>query len=114
MATVMKILFFLVFSVAAGLALAQPSDSAVFSRAKKAASAGLIDPYSVRFEELRVVKRDSSDGTAYVCGTFNAKNRLGAYTGAKPFLFVDSKKSKDSYVVLPGGALEGLIPTLCG
>lgn len=100
--------------IAATLALsfcvaAQAQDTALFKRAKAQASKGLFDPYSVKFEDLRVIKKDK--GTAYVCGTFNAKNRMGAYVGLQPFLYVEDK---ESYAVKPGDSLEGLLAAICG
>lgn len=103
----MKPLFFallLSMSVAA-----QAQENALFKRAKAQASKGLFDPYSVKFEDLRVIKKDK--GTAYVCGTFNAKNRFGAYVGMQPFLYVEDK---ESYAVKPGDSLEGLLTAICG
>lgn len=88
---------------------AQAQDAAIFKRAKAQASKGLFDPYSVKFEDLRVIKKDK--GTAYVCGTFNAKNRFGAYVGLQPFLYVEDK---ESYAVKPGDSLEGLLTAICG
>jgi hypothetical protein len=55
----------------------------------------LIDPYSARFTFYDLVKGHSRKAPLYgynsvrfgwrVCGTYNAKNSLGGYTGAKKF-----------------------------
>ena len=41
------------------------------------------DPWSVKFGPMSAVKDDS--GLVFVCGTLNAKNSFGAYTGYQPF-----------------------------
>ncbi|MBP0439914.1 hypothetical protein [Tianweitania sediminis] len=44
----------------------------------------LVDPYSVKITDAKV---DASLGPVLLCGMLNAKNRMGAYTGAIPFAF---------------------------
>jgi hypothetical protein len=61
-------------------------DAPLFRRAKEAAAHNLFDPYSAHFTELRKVDTDIG---AVVCGFVNAKNRLGAYVGPKPFVYED-------------------------
>jgi hypothetical protein len=51
-------------------------------QAKTAIGRTLLDPYSAKFEDVRVV--NSEVGTI-VCGTVNAKNKIGGYVGARPF-----------------------------
>lgn len=49
-------------------------------RVRKAMEQYLIDPFSAKYINLRAGR----NGT--ICGTVNAKNRFGAYVGAKPFV----------------------------
>ncbi len=51
-----------------------------FAKAKEAISGGLFDPYSARFENLKIQGK-------FVCGYVNAKNRMGAYAGRVPFTY---------------------------
>lgn len=44
------------------------------------------DPYSAVFEGIYIGK--AANGSPVVCGTVNAKNSYGAYTGRKPFYYV--------------------------
>lgn len=79
------------------------ADGRMFAQARKAASASLLDPYTAHFEGLRIVQ--SGVGPA-VCGYVNAKNRMGAYTGNKAFIYYDTSKlaltsddaSKDPFI----------------
>jgi hypothetical protein len=94
----------LAFWTAVGLAACTVgSASAAAPKAKTGATAiaqsiikaQLIDPYSVKFEG--VVEKAGVDragkATRLVCGTYNAKNRLGGYTGAKSFVYPASKEA---------------------
>ncbi|WP_139150920.1 hypothetical protein [Halofilum ochraceum] len=44
----------------------------------------LVDPESARFGNM--VAGAKNDGSIYVCGMVNAKNRMGGYSGATPFI----------------------------
>src|ERR1700722_12677922 len=57
-------------------------------QARDMISAGLKDPYSVKYEGLtaRVVPNARREPTQMVCGTVNAKNSYGAYVGAVHFV----------------------------
>lgn len=48
------------------------------------------DPYSAVFENIFIGR--AKNGTPVVCGTVNAKNSYGAYTGRKRFYYMQSKK----------------------
>ena len=52
--------------------------------AKKKIEGQLIDPSSVQYRNIIVKNGPSS---VIVCGEFNAKNRMGGYTGFKPFVY---------------------------
>lgn len=54
--------------------------------AKKALSAYLLDPFSVQLQGLRAGRAGA------ICGKYNAKNRLGAYTGFKDFVVGKDKQ----------------------
>jgi hypothetical protein len=58
------------------------------------------DPFAVQFLHLRVGK------TGAVCGTFNAKNLYGAYTGFRSFILAPDGKSMN---VDPAGPYERLV-----
>ena len=71
------------------------------SDAKKAIESELLDPGSVKYRNIIIKKKQSfasmmdaartgSEGKpnyATVCGEVNAKNRMGGYTGFKPFIY---------------------------
>jgi hypothetical protein len=63
----------------------QGSDAQLIDDSKAAMRASLFDPTSATFEDLRVVKHDQD--RRIVCGSVNAKNRLGGYVGRRPFLY---------------------------
>ena len=50
-----------------------------------AADRGLFDPYGAQFRGLQI----AADRPDYLCGWINAKNRLGAFTGFRPFIYGD-------------------------
>jgi hypothetical protein len=54
--------------------------------AQQSVEKSLFDPYSAVFDDLRVVTGDTKHSVA-VCGTVNAKNRMGAYVGRTAFLY---------------------------
>lgn len=60
-------------------------DSAATQQAKRLVEADLVDPGSVQYREVRQFK----DGT--VCGQFNAKNRMGGYSGFEWFAVYQGK-----------------------
>ncbi|MGH8037303.1 MAG: hypothetical protein ACREPD_06140 [Stenotrophomonas sp.] len=65
---------------------ASQAKSDLVASAEKAVRHVATDPGSVQFREVRVVQLESAAGKApIVCGEFNAKNRLGGYTGFEPF-----------------------------
>jgi hypothetical protein len=70
-------------------------------RAKKAVTAKFADPYSAVFEDLYLTKAENGD--TILCGTVNAKNLVGAYTGRRRFIYIDTKQN--AY-----GAVEGEEP----
>lgn len=55
----------------------------------------LLDPYSVRFEMRPLVTGKDTEGKAVklTCGTYNAKNRMGGYVGAKHFVYVPTERA---------------------
>lgn len=69
------------------------ADEALFAEAKQEVSKNLKDPYSAVFEGMYLGK--TANGTPVVCGTVNAKNSYGAFTGRKRFYFVASGKIAD-------------------
>lgn len=67
---------------AADLRSLTPQEKAVLA---KTFAAGLKDPTSAIFQWTKVPKKLPDDGFDY-CGTVNAKNSYGGYTGAVPFI----------------------------
>lgn len=59
-------------------------DAEVFAKAKASITEDMIDPESTRVIELRRINYNSTD---LVCGQVNSKNRMGGYTGKKPFAY---------------------------
>lgn len=61
--------------------------------AKKIISSRLIDPDSAKFTFLPAKTAKAHDGSAtqIVCGSYNAKNRMGGYVGSKSFAYVSSE-----------------------
>jgi hypothetical protein len=55
------------------------------NEAKREVRKHLIDPSSGQFESVHENRR-----TGAVCGLVNAKNRMGAYVGASPFVYEKS------------------------
>jgi hypothetical protein len=72
-----------------------PSTSGDTALAEKIIKSRLVDPYSVHFEMLSsVVGKDKTGNTVRLtCGTYNAKNKLGGYVGAKHFVYVPLEKA---------------------
>lgn len=60
------------------------SDAVVKAGAMSAIKERAVDPGSVRFRNVFVVRQAS--GTKAVCGEFNAKNRMGGYNGYERFI----------------------------
>jgi hypothetical protein len=90
--------------VAAAPALA---DDALIAEAKAAVTRGFKDPYSAVFEGLYMGK--AANGKPVVCGTVNAKNSYGAFTGRKRFYYFEG----DSHVQ-DGGTFDVVLRSLCG
>lgn len=65
-------------------AISRTGNGALETQAKAVLAKVLFDPYSAVYDGVRII----NDGRDHlVCGTVNAKNRLGGYVGAKPFLY---------------------------
>lgn len=61
-----------------------PSDATVMAGAMMVVKERAVDPGSVRFRNVVVVRQSS--GTKAACGEFNAKNRAGGYNGFERFI----------------------------
>jgi hypothetical protein len=68
--------------------------------AREAIQLKLIDPQSARFE---MSVRFEDDGNKVVCGTINAKDRSGIYSGQKRFLYAPPTHATLSSAVILGG-----------
>ena len=67
------------------------------------ARAGLKDPDSARFANVRVYRFESMDRVWDVtCGTVNAKNSYGGYVGEKPFWVADGIFTQTYDYIMPG------------
>lgn len=75
-------------------------------KAKLQVSKGLKDPYSAQFSELYGVR--TRKGKVIICGTVNAKNSYGGYTGEKTF-FIDTSNNELFY---PSGKNSDLIESI--
>ena len=74
----------------------------------------LIDPYSAMYDFYKPVKAWNRLANVFgwvVCGTINAKNRMGGYTGATPFYFLFKNNQivtyYDSDPAFVGGICQG-------
>ena len=66
-----------------------PISAAQEESVKKAVSETLKDPYSAVFTGIYGTSiNPNSDGSTVYCGTVNAKNAYGGYTGAKKFALI--------------------------
>lgn len=61
----------------------------------------LKDPNSAMFGSMRAAR--DANGIVYVCGSVNAKNSFGGYTGMKPFTGILSETSATFVVTGLGG-----------
>lgn len=61
------------------------ASEATLAKALEGLKRELRDPYSAVFAELVTVSLDG-DSIAYLCGTVNAKNAFGGYSGVTPFI----------------------------
>jgi hypothetical protein len=71
----------------AGVFLLPPTlfESANVKNAKTQLGKYLFDPYSAQYEDVREIHTAIGE---MVCGLVNAKNRMGAYVGRKPFYYI--------------------------
>jgi hypothetical protein len=74
-------------------AVVQSSGASIIPEAKAAVQAGLRDPDSAQFRDV-VVYGTSNKRT--VCGSVNAKNGYGGYTGYYPFMYEELTKKVSS------------------
>jgi hypothetical protein len=84
----MLVMVLLAGCVATPNGLSNLSDEQAFSLARKRVSENLKDPYSAQFG-VQLVRKTHQLGAEFdrVCGTVNAKNSLGAYTGMQIFSY---------------------------
>jgi hypothetical protein len=54
--------------------------------AEQALKPTLVDPDSLQLQGLH--SSVEKDGTTYLCGSFNARNRMGGYNGFAPFVAI--------------------------
>ena len=86
-----------VLAAALGLALAEPAiadQAADVAAARAGVARALKDPASARFAGVK-----AKPGA--VCGTVNARNGFGGYTG--PTLFVYVTASREAFILDPAG-----------
>lgn len=72
----------------------------------------LKDPGSAQFG--KIVAAQNSNGETAACGTVNARNSFGGYTGMKAFVASIEKSGRVTGIAIEGsGYPEGSIRTLC-
>lgn len=86
----------------------EPSKDVV-ARARAVVSKDFPDPYSAVFENLYLANKDK--GYAILCGTVNAKNLLGAYTGRRKFVYFDEPGKPDAAIDGSGSELPEVFCT---
>ncbi len=81
-----------------GCSVESTTDSVDIAKARKLATAKLLDPDSALFRELKVIRERSEDRQSqsketsaaepdvFVCGEINTKNSYGGYTGYRRFV----------------------------
>ncbi|MDO9470956.1 MAG: hypothetical protein Q7J23_09615 [Nitrosomonas sp.] len=79
--------FFLVVFLLTPSFLALANES-IITDAQEAIKSQLKDPYSAVFDDIYLGKAEN--GAPVVCGTVNAKNSYGGYTGRKKFYYLDA------------------------
>ncbi|WP_243077748.1 hypothetical protein [Pantoea sp. MQR6] len=98
----MKKVYFIVLT-ALSLSACKPSEKDMIALGQDTVRETLKDPDSAKFESFF---RESSDGEGYVCGTINAKNSYGGYTGRSNFYVyikvVDKKIKEHGPVIIAG------------
>lgn len=89
----------------------QPKADPLFAQAKIALAKKLKDPESARIEGLKRTNFLNTKGvpTPAVCGTVNAKNSFGGYTGAVPFVFIPTMN--DAFIVQADNQVDLMIAT---
>ncbi|ASP34087.1 hypothetical protein CHH27_13230 [Labrenzia sp. VG12] len=106
----MKNLFVKTFAavLTVGTASAAEIDSRLEGAIRASAANVLTDPYTAVFT-FDIVTELSEGLGGKICGTVNAKNAFGAYTG-KQFFFAGYAKLNEDYVIIafdvPGYSLE--------
>lgn len=105
-------------SLASGCAWAEQVDPALEQAIRNRAAFVLNDPYSAVFT-YGIVREMNDGAVGKICGTVNAKNGFGAYTG-KQFFFAGYVRQGDAYQIfafnVPGYSLELAIANgkICG
>lgn len=90
-------------TIAAAFALtACTEESARKVRAEDAVKAILNDPGSATFENVQPGKTER-----HICGTVNAKNRMGAYVGRTPFVYTEFSP-KNGFALIVNGTPSDL------
>lgn len=79
---------------------AQEVNKDLLDRARAAITKDLLDPYSAVIENVRLVP--SAKGSSVICGTINAKNRMGGYVGRQPFLYIDGQSGSKGLGIIGG------------
>ncbi len=70
----------------------------LLTQAKKIIAAEMVDPSSLQYRKLRVVRGNVLGKTLSVaCGEYNARNRMGGFTGFATFAYEPSLSGVVSY-----------------
>lgn len=96
-----------VMATAVALQVAGPVTPAQIESARAALDAKLLDYPSARFRGV------SGNGYA-ICGSVNAKNRMGAYSGWARFVTIWREGSTTLYVEEAGKEAPLVLQTFCG
>lgn len=85
-------------SVFTAAATAKGIDTKLEQAVRIKAAETLIDPYSAVFT-FQVVKELADGNAGKLCGSVNAKNHFGAYTGQR-FFYAGYLKTQTGYVII--------------
>ena len=93
----------------ASLAIATPTlaqtQAAMTAQAKAIIAKRMVDPASLQLRNTKLVRTVSPQGrpVEVLCGEYNAKNRMGGFTGFKMFLFEPVEMGGIMSIDLPRG-----------
>lgn len=106
----MKSFVLIVCAAATVSALAQQPNTALMQRARGQLTKNLADPYSAVIEGTYFGRAEN--GSPVLCGTINARNLIGAYTGRRKFLYMETEP-KPGLAMTEGDGMYEVLAKFC-